>query len=97
MVTGADGRLLFGHEPRSADVWVCAAYSGLSVLDFVKGMTVQELSPAGLRALGPTAVTLADLEGLDAHANAVTLRLKVLASEAETAAGGAVARTGAQV
>jgi histidinol dehydrogenase len=57
-------------------------YSGLSVLDFVKGVTVQELSPAGLRALGPTAVTLAELEGLDAHANAVTLRLGVLEAEA---------------
>lgn len=54
------------------------AYSGLSVLDFVKGVTVQELSPAGLRALGPTAVVLAELEGLDAHANAVTRRLAVL-------------------
>ena len=58
------------------------AYSGLSVLDFVKGVTVQELSPAGLRALGPTAVTLAKLEGLDAHANAVTRRLAVLEAEA---------------
>jgi histidinol dehydrogenase len=58
------------------------AYSGLSVLDFVKGVTVQELSPAGLRALGPTAVTLAELEGLDAHANAVTRRLAVLEAEA---------------
>jgi histidinol dehydrogenase len=65
-------------------------YSGLSVLDFVKGVTVQELSPAGLRALGPTAVTLAELEGLDAHANAVTLRLGVL--EAEAGVGGAEAR-----
>ncbi len=54
------------------------AYSGLSVLDFVKGVTVQELSPAGLLALGPTAVTLAEMEGLDAHANAVTRRLAVL-------------------
>jgi histidinol dehydrogenase len=59
------------------------AYSGLSVLDFVKGVTVQELSPAGLRALGPTAVTLAELEGLDAHANAVTRRLAALEAEAE--------------
>src|SRR5581483_6086635 len=42
------------------------AYSGLSVLDFVKRITVQELSPAGLRSLGPVAVTLARLEGLDA-------------------------------
>jgi histidinol dehydrogenase len=58
------------------------AYSGLSVLDFVKGVTVQELSPAGLRALGPTAVVLARLEGLDAHANAVTRRLAVLEAEA---------------
>ena len=57
------------------------AYSGLSVLDFVKGVTVQELSPAGLRALGPTAITLAELEGLDAHANAVSRRLAVLGSE----------------
>jgi histidinol dehydrogenase len=54
------------------------AYSGLSVLDFVKRVTVQELSPAGLRALGPVAVTLARLEGLDAHASAVTKRLALL-------------------
>jgi histidinol dehydrogenase len=54
------------------------AYSGLSVLDFVKRVTVQELSPAGLRALGPVAVTLAELEGLDAHASAVTRRLALL-------------------
>jgi histidinol dehydrogenase len=58
------------------------AYSGLSVLDFVKGVTVQELTPAGLRSLGPVAVTLAQLEGLDAHANAVTCRLAVLEAEA---------------
>jgi histidinol dehydrogenase len=56
------------------------AYSGLSVLDFVKGITVQELSPAGLRGLGPVAVELARLEGLDAHASAVSRRLDVLNS-----------------
>jgi histidinol dehydrogenase len=54
------------------------AYSGLSVLDFVKRVTVQELSPDGLRALGPVAVTLAELEGLDAHASAVSKRLALL-------------------
>ncbi|HEV2441223.1 MAG TPA: histidinol dehydrogenase [Steroidobacteraceae bacterium] len=54
------------------------AYSGLSVLDFVKRITVQELSPEGLRSLGPVAVALARLEGLDAHAGAVTRRLAVL-------------------
>lgn len=55
------------------------AYSGLSVHDFVKRMTVQELTPDGLRSLGPTAATLADLEGLDAHAAAVRIRLATLA------------------
>jgi histidinol dehydrogenase len=55
------------------------ALSGLSVRDFLKTITVQELSPAGLSALGPTAVTLALLEGLDAHAQAVTRRLCALA------------------
>lgn len=54
------------------------AYSGLSVVDFSKRMTVQELSAEGLRQLGPTAEVLADLEGLDAHARAVTLRLEAL-------------------
>jgi histidinol dehydrogenase len=58
------------------------AYSGLSVTDFVKGITVQELSPDGLRSLGPVAVELAKLEGLDAHASAVSRRLDVLASGA---------------
>jgi histidinol dehydrogenase len=57
------------------------AYSGLSVLDFVKRVTVQELTPDGLRALGPTAVILAQLEGLDAHASAVTRRLSLLGSD----------------
>jgi histidinol dehydrogenase len=66
------------------------AYSGLSVLDFVKGITVQELSPSGLRGLGPVAVELAMLEGLDAHANAVSRRLDALnRTEAAANAGSA--------
>ncbi len=56
------------------------AYSGLGVPDYLKRITVQELTPEGLRALGPTAVTLARLEGLDAHAAAVTCRLQALAA-----------------
>jgi histidinol dehydrogenase len=55
------------------------AYSGLSLIDFLKRITVQELTAAGLQDLGPTAVTIAGLEGLDAHANAVTVRLEHLA------------------
>ncbi len=60
------------------------AYSGLSVLDFVKGITVQELSPTGLRNLGPVAVELANLEGLDAHASAVSRRLDALEAGASS-------------
>jgi histidinol dehydrogenase len=55
--------------------------SGLSVLDFVKRITVQEISSEGLRALGPIAVSLARLEGLDAHAEAVSARLTALAGD----------------
>jgi histidinol dehydrogenase len=54
------------------------AYSGLSLVDFSKRITVQELTPQGLRDLGPVAATLAHLEGLDAHAAAVERRLAVL-------------------
>lgn len=58
------------------------AYSGLSMTDFMKRITVQELSDDGLRDLGPTAVTIAQLEGLDAHANAVQVRLRHLEAAA---------------
>lgn len=54
-------------------------YSGLCLEDFQKRITVQELSPQGLRHLGPTAQVLAGLEGLDAHAAAVSIRLAALA------------------
>ena len=60
----------------------CArAYSGLLLVDFMKRMTVQELSAAGLQDLGPTAIQIAELEGLDAHANAVVRRLRALQPE----------------
>ena len=60
------------------------AYSGLSMTDFMKRMTVQELSADGLRDLGPTAISIAELEGLDAHANAVQIRLAHLGGGAHT-------------
>lgn len=50
-------------------------YSGVSVDSFVRKMTVQELTPDGLQLLGPHVVRLAQTEGLDAHANAVSIRL----------------------
>ena len=54
------------------------SYSGLSLEDFQRRITVQELTPAGLKGLGPTANILAGLEGLDAHAAAVSIRLEAL-------------------
>lgn len=56
------------------------AYSGLSLADFTKRITVQEISADGLQDLGPTAISIAALEGLDAHANAVQVRLASLSS-----------------
>jgi len=58
------------------------SYSGVSVASFQKQITVQELSPAGLREIGPCTATLAAAEQLEAHRRAVTLRLAAL----ETAA-----------
>jgi len=52
------------------------SYSGLGLDQFMRHMTIQELSREGLTRLGDTVVTLATLEGLEAHANAVTLRLQ---------------------
>ena len=54
------------------------AYSGLSTEDFQKRITVQELTREGLKLLGPSAKLLAGLEGLDAHAAAVSIRLEGL-------------------
>ena len=53
-------------------------HSGLGLDQFLRSMTVQELTAEGLRGLGDTVVTLARLEGLDAHARAVTRRLESL-------------------
>lgn len=52
--------------------------SGLSVDSFVKKITYQRLTADGLRNLGPCIETMAAAEGLDAHRNAVSLRLEAL-------------------
>ncbi len=52
------------------------SYSGLGLDQFLRGMTVQELTRDGLAGLSDAVVTLAGLEGLDAHASAVTRRLR---------------------
>lgn len=54
------------------------AYSGVSVDSFVKKITVQHISEAGIKNIGPTVEIMAHAESLDAHKNAVTVRLKAL-------------------
>lgn len=53
-------------------------YSGVSVDSFMKQITFQRLSRDGLKNLAPTIKKLAELEKLDAHANAVSIRMKAL-------------------
>lgn len=52
------------------------AYSGVSVVSFQNFVSVQAASRAGIGGIGGCALTLARAEGLDAHANAVALRLE---------------------
>jgi len=54
------------------------AYSGVSVDSFVKKITYQKLTTAGLQAIGAAVETMAAAEGLDAHKNAITIRLQTL-------------------
>ncbi len=53
-----------------------AMYSGVSVDSFVKKITYQQLTKEGLEIIGYTVMTMAAAEGLDAHSNAVAVRLK---------------------
>jgi len=57
------------------------SYSGVSVASYQKQITVQELDPNGLRAIGPCTATLAAAEQLEAHRRAVTLRLAALGTQ----------------
>jgi histidinol dehydrogenase len=54
--------------------------SGLSVTSFQLAITVQDVQPRGLAAIGPCAVELAGAEGLHAHREAVALRLRAAAA-----------------
>jgi histidinol dehydrogenase len=51
------------------------SYSGVSIDSFVKKITYQQLSKQGLKNIGSTVITMAEAEGLEAHANAVRVRL----------------------
>jgi histidinol dehydrogenase len=53
-------------------------YSGVSLDSFVKKITYQKITEKGIKKLGPTVETMAEHELLDAHKNAVSIRLKYL-------------------
>ena len=60
-----------------------ATYSSLGLADFQKRMTIQELTPQGLLAIGKTVELMAEAEWLTAHKNAVTIRLAALNKESQ--------------
>ena len=53
-------------------------YSGVNLDSFLKQMTFQKISPKGIQAIGPAIELMAEAEGLQAHKNAVSLRLNDL-------------------
>ena len=56
-------------------------YSGVNLDSFLKQMTFQKISAEGIQDIGPTIEAMAHAEGLQAHKNAVTLRLNDLKNE----------------
>ena len=54
------------------------AYSGVNLDSFCRKITYQHLTPRGVRAIGPAVETMARAEHLDAHANAMTIRMKAV-------------------
>jgi histidinol dehydrogenase len=54
------------------------AYSGVSLDSFVRKVTFQQITAEGIKQLGQTIITMAEAEGLDAHAEAVRIRIKSL-------------------
>ena len=87
-ITAAGSVFLGNYTPESAGDYAsgtnhtlptggCArAYSGVNIDSFLRRITYQELTREGLRALAPTVVAMARAEGLDAHAEAVRIRLE---------------------
>lgn len=56
-------------------------YSGVNLDSFLKAITFQKITPKGLQTIGNTIEIMAEAEGLQAHKNAVTIRLKTLENE----------------
>lgn len=87
MIVNAGSVFIGPHSPESAGDYASGtnhalptagyarAYSGVSVDSFVKKITFQQLSQEGLRNMGKFVEVMAEAEGLQAHKNAVTLRM----------------------
>lgn len=87
-ITNAGSVFLGNYSPESAGDYASGtnhtlptngfarSYSGVSVDSFVKKITYQKLSKEGLANIGKTVELMAKAEGLDAHANAVSIRLR---------------------
>jgi len=90
MVINAGSVFLGNYTPESAGDYASGtnhtlptngyarAYSGVSVDSFVKKITFQQISKQGIQNIGKTIISMAEAEGLDAHANAVKIRLNQL-------------------
>ncbi|WP_114784814.1 histidinol dehydrogenase [Botryobacter ruber] len=87
-VTNAGSVFLGNYSPESAGDYASGtnhtlptngyarAYSGVSLDSFVKKITFQHITPQGLQHIGKTIEVMAEAEGLEAHKNAVSVRLK---------------------
>lgn len=87
-VTNAGSVFLGGYSPESAGDYASGTnhslptygyaktYGGVTVESFMKSMTIQRLTEEGLRNISQAVETLAETEGLQAHKNAVSIRLK---------------------
>lgn len=89
-ITAAGSVFLGNYTPESAGDYASGtnhtlptygwarSMSGVNLDSFLRKITYQQITPDGLRGLGPTIETMASAEGLDAHRNAVTIRLESL-------------------
>ena len=89
-ITAAGSVFLGNYTPESAGDYASGtnhtlptygwarSMSGVNLDSFLRKITYQQITPDGLRGLGPTIETMASAEGLDAHRNAVTIRFESL-------------------
>lgn len=87
-ITAAGSIFLGNYTPESAGDYASGtnhtlptsgwahSFSGVNIDSFFRKITIQEISKGGLQQLAPTITTMAYTEGLDAHAEAVNLRIK---------------------